>query len=146
MHTPASIAKHPIHPMLITIPIGLWIFSFVCDLINTFGIPNANWEIVALYSMIGGVIGALIAALPGLVDLLSLPKGIQRVAITHMSLNLIIVALFAINAWLRVRQPTPNLIWLSAAAIVLLVISGWLGGKMVHEHGVGVEMPPETIP
>ena len=32
MRTPASIAGHPIHPMLVPIPIGLWIFSFVCDL------------------------------------------------------------------------------------------------------------------
>lgn len=145
MHTPASIAKHPIHPMLITIPIGLWVFSFICDLINAFGNANPNWEIVALYSMVGGVVGALIAALPGLVDLLSLPKRIQRVALIHMSLNLIVVSLFAINAWLRTHQPVENLIWLSAVAIVLLAISGWLGGKMVHVHGVGVEIPPESI-
>lgn len=33
MRTPANVARHPIHPMLVPIPIGLWIFSLVCDLI-----------------------------------------------------------------------------------------------------------------
>jgi len=34
MRTPASIAKHPIHPMLVNFPIGLWFFSLICDLIG----------------------------------------------------------------------------------------------------------------
>lgn len=34
MQTPASIARHPIHPMLVNFPIGLWNFSLVCDLIG----------------------------------------------------------------------------------------------------------------
>jgi len=37
MRTPASIYKHPIHPMLVVFPIGLWIFSLACDLIRLAG-------------------------------------------------------------------------------------------------------------
>ena len=37
MRTPASIAQDQIHPMLIPLPIGLWVFSFICDLIFVFG-------------------------------------------------------------------------------------------------------------
>ena len=62
MHTPASIARHPVHPMLVAIPIGLWIFSLICDLIRVFGGTSPNWEIVAWYSMVGGILGALVAA------------------------------------------------------------------------------------
>jgi uncharacterized membrane protein len=47
MQTPANIAKHPIHPMLVTIPIGLWVFSFVCDLVFAFGRGNETWNTVA---------------------------------------------------------------------------------------------------
>lgn len=130
--------------MLVTIPIGLWIFSFVCDLIHAFGAESPNWEIAALYSMVGGVAGALLAAIPGLIDLLSLPKGIKRIGVMHMTINLIIVALFAANAWLRIHGRSENAIWLSAIAIGLLAISGWLGGKMVYVHGVAVETPPES--
>lgn len=50
MRTPAAIAKHPIHPMLVAIPIGLWIFSLICDLVRVFGATSPNWEIVAWYS------------------------------------------------------------------------------------------------
>src|SRR5690348_7249457 len=75
MQTPASIARHPIHPMLVPIPIGLWIFSFVCDLFHAGGATAEAWTTVAFYTMAGGIIGALLAALPGLIDLLSLPEG-----------------------------------------------------------------------
>ena len=144
MRTPASIAGHPIHPMLVPLPIGLWIFSFACDLIYAFGSANPVWKVVALYTMIGGVVGALLAAVPGLIDLLSLPQGPRSTAIIHMVINLTVVALFAVNSWMR--WPTPEAggatglpFWLSLIAIGLLVISGWLGGKMVYEAGVAVQ-------
>lgn len=139
MRTPASIAKHPIHPMIVPIPIGLWLFSLFCDLVHRFGGASPNWEVVAWYTMIGGIVGALIAAVPGFIDLLSLPKDIQRTAIKHMALNLSIVALFVINAFVRRDGVTDAAIWLSVIAIALLLVSGWLGGKMVYEAGVAVD-------
>jgi uncharacterized membrane protein len=146
MLTPASIAKHPIHPMLITVPIGLWLFSFVCDLIRLSGGASPNWEMVALYSMVGGIAGALIAAIPGAIDLLSLPSGIKRIGLLHMAINLTVVALYIANAWLRSRHAGDMTVWLSAACIGLLGVSGWLGGKMVYTHGAGVEIPPRPAP
>lgn len=145
MRTPASIAGHPIHPMLVPIPIGLWIFSLVCDLVGAGG-GNPAWATVALYCMGGGIVGALLAALPGLIDLVSLPPGPRKTALVHMAINLTVVALYAVNFWLRLRSPEQpgNLVWLSAIAIGLLVISGWLGGKMVYVHGVAVDTPPDT--
>jgi uncharacterized membrane protein len=144
MRTPASIAGHPIHPMLIPIPIGLWIFSLVCDLIHAGGSANPAWTTVALYTMGGGIVGALLAAVPGLIDLVSLPLGPRRTALAHMAINLTVVALYVVNFWLRLSAPESpgGLIWLSVLAIGLLVISGWLGGKMVYELGIAVDTPP----
>jgi uncharacterized membrane protein len=136
MKTPASIAGHPIHPMLVAIPIGLWIFSLVCDLAPLFGASGEPWATVAVYTMAGGIAGALLAAVPGLIDLLSLPSPIRRTALLHMAINLGVVALYAANLWLRLDGTT--LVWLSVLGIGLLVVSGWLGGKMVYEHGVAV--------
>ena len=70
--TPASIHGHPIHPMLVTVPIGLWLFSFVCDLVLMFANGGPAWNTVAMYCMAGGLAGALLAAVPGAIDLLSL--------------------------------------------------------------------------
>lgn len=141
MRTPANIAGHPIHPMLIPLPIGLWVFSFVCDICARFAADPATWQVVALYTMIGGIVGALAAAIFGLIDLLSLPHGpIRSTAVTHMLINLTVVVLFAINAWLRTGdRATPTGFWLSLIAILLLVVSGWLGGKMVYTQGVAVD-------
>jgi uncharacterized membrane protein len=146
MRTPANIAKHPIHPMLVPIPIGLWIFSLVCDLIHAGGSTNPAWPTVALYTMGGGIVGALIAALPGLIDLLSLPPEPRKTAIVHMSINLTVVALYVINFWMRLGASGGGTVplWLSIVAIGLLVISGWLGGKMVYEYGIAVDAVPDN--
>ena len=141
MRTPASIAGHPIHPMLVPIAIGGFVISFVADLICLFGGNPAVWNVVAYYSMLIGIVGALAAALPGLVDLMSLPQGpIKKTAVTHMSVNLVVVAIYIGNAWMRNSSPqdlkVPMI--LSAITVLMLLYSGWLGGKMVFEAGVGV--------
>ena len=104
---------------------------------------------MAYYSMAGGILGALLAALPGLVDLLSLEDArAKKVGIIHMALNLTIVALFAVDLWLR-RSSVPGArlpIALSAIAIVTLAVSGWLGGELVFRHGVGVESRSDVPP
>ena len=146
MRTPASIAGHPIHPMLVPIPIGLWIFSLFCDLMVFGGSTNPAWPTVALYTMAGGIVGALLAALPGLIDLLSLPARPRRTALAHMTINLTVVVLYVANLWMRLSSPESGNIplWLSLIAIGLLVISGWLGGKMVFALGVAVDAPTDS--
>jgi uncharacterized membrane protein len=67
MSTTASIAKHPIHPMLVGFPIGLLSFSFIADLFEI-GTHSAIWNSVAKYSLAAGIISAVIAALPGFLD------------------------------------------------------------------------------
>ena len=142
MRTPASIAGHPIHPMLVPIAIGGFLLSAAADVACLVTGRADPWNAFALYTMVGGIVGALVAALPGVVDLLSLPPGPRKIAVTHMTINLIVVALYICNAWLRwgANEDLQVPMLLSAAAILLLLISGWLGGKMVYEHGVGVAM------
>ena len=147
MRTPASVAGHPLHAMLIVFPVGLLIFSLICDLCSLGSANPAIWATVALYTMVGGFIGALVAAVPGLIDLLSLTDpSVKKIAITHMSINLVAVALFAVNIWLRLGG-SPNTgtpLVLSVIAIAILAVSGWLGGEMVHRHGVGVDTTPRA--
>ena len=145
METPASVAKHPIHPMLVGIPIGLWLFSFACDLI-AMARPEGPWPTVALYTLVGGIVGALLAAVPGFIDMLSLVGRRRKVALVHMTINLTVVALYVINYWVRTHTEgytsggIPFL--LSLGAVALLAISGWLGGKLVYELGVAVDGRP----
>lgn len=144
MRTPASIAGHPIHPMIVPLAIGGFLLSFIFDIVCLATGHVDPWATVAFYTMIGGVVGALVAAVFGLVDLVSLPSGssTKKIALTHMGINLVVVALFAYNAWVRHEQPNPSgtPFILSIVGVLLLVVSGWLGGKMVYEAGVGVSV------
>src|SRR5262245_57495161 len=60
MSTRASIKQHPVHPMLVTIPIGLWVFSFVCDIVGALG-GGAPFRTAAFYAICGGLCGAVLA-------------------------------------------------------------------------------------
>ena len=96
--------------------------------------------------MAGGIIGALAAAVFGFIDLMSLPAEPRKTGLAHMSINLLVVVLYVINFWLRTRSPDNpgGLAWLSLAAILLLVVSGWLGGKMVYVMRVAVSEPGDS--
>jgi uncharacterized membrane protein len=141
MSTPASIAKHPLHPMLVVFPIGLWIFSLIADFIFLSG-GDVRWNDVAFYTIAGGLVGALVAAVPGLFDMFSIsdPK-VGKIAWNHMVLNLIAVAIFALNFYLRIGNTAGATlpILLSVTGVFFIAVSGWLGGELVYVHGMGVE-------
>jgi uncharacterized membrane protein len=139
MSTPASIKSHPIHAMLVPLPIGAWIFALVADIMVHFG-RTPGWRSAAYYALGVGVLGALLAAAPGLIDLMSLPKGRTRqIGILHMGLNLLAVVVFAVNFLVRRGNPDHSgMLRLTAIGVALIALSGWLGGEMVYVGGVGV--------
>jgi uncharacterized membrane protein len=145
MNTPASIRRHPVHPMLIVFPIGLWVFSLVCDLLYYAGPHNVFWQNVAFYTMAGGILGALLAAIPGFIDYLSLTDSrLKRIATAHMVLNLVVVVLFIFNLGVRYEaSPSSEMVGLvlSLVGIGVLGVSGWFGGALVYENRVGVSVP-----
>jgi uncharacterized membrane protein len=147
METRATVAEHPIHPMLIPFPIALWIFSLACDLIFLFGFGGPVWKDVALYTMTGGILGGLAAAIPGYIDYRSLTDPvIVRVAQMHMAINVGLILLFTINAGLRILNGPEALlpVFLSLLGVAGLGVSGWLGGELVYVQGVAVQPERET--
>jgi nitrite reductase/ring-hydroxylating ferredoxin subunit/uncharacterized membrane protein len=119
--------------------------SFLFDIASLID-QNANWlPRAALYSMAGGIGMALLAAITGLVDWTDIRADhpAKKPATLHMILNLSAVGLYAVNAAMRAGTlesgvtPTLPLI-LSAIAILLLSISGYLGGRLIYEDGIAV--------
>jgi uncharacterized membrane protein len=97
---------------------------------------------MAFYTMAGGIVGALLATVPGLIDYGSLTDSwVKRIAMAHMGVNLAIIGLFALNLWVRTQYPSnPTVaITLSTISVLLLGMTGWLGGELVYVHGVAVE-------
>jgi uncharacterized membrane protein len=147
MSTPASIAKHPIHPMLVAFPIGLLVFSLICNLIYVFGSSHDPvWTQVALYTMGGGIIGGLIAALPGFVDFLSITDNATKsIAWKHMLANVVGLVLFIIAFWAEYRESTINPVLIfSVLGVLSLSVGGWLGGEMVYVRGLAVDRVDEV--
>lgn len=137
---------HPFHPILVTVPIGAWVASLVFDVISRTGDDAAVFAKGA-YWLIGiGIAGALLAALFGFLDLFAIPTGTRpfKTALTHMTLNLVVVAVFAVgfalrHSHLRDVDGTPvGLLVLSIVALAALAVSGWLGGKLTYRFGVRV--------
>ncbi len=131
--------------MLVTFPIGLWIFSLAADIIAFSGLGRAAvWEPVAFYTMAGGLAGALLAAGPGLVDLLSIrePRA-RRIGLVHMSIHLLVVLMFGANWAMRLTHasgPVGPFI-LSIIGVALMLVGGWLGASLVHRHGATIDYP-----
>ena len=134
---------HPVHPIMVTVPIGAWVASLLFDLLGYASDDPEPFAIGARWLIAIGILGALIAAGFGVLDLLAIPRRTRAasVAITHMALNLIAVVLFAVSLGLRVGESgstqTPSLL-LSIAALALLGASGYLGGKLAYGYGVRV--------
>jgi uncharacterized membrane protein len=104
MASPASIKKHPVHPMLVAVPIGLWVFALVCDVVHGAG-GDTVWQTVATYCIAAGIVGALVAAVPGLIDYFSIDEAaMKKIANLHLAVNLGAVAIFAINLWVRFQR------------------------------------------
>src|SRR5690348_4637415 len=107
MHARAKILGHPIHPMLIVFPLGLLGGSIVFDIAYLVS-KNGKWAEIAFWMIPVGVIGGLIAAVFGLIDLLAIPPGTRAkaVGIWHGVGNVAVVVLFVVG-WF-VRKPAPQ--------------------------------------
>lgn len=141
MASPASVKKHPLHPMLVAFPIGLWAFALVCDVVAAGGAAGP-WRAVALYSIGGGIVGAVLAAVPGLIDYFSIEEAaMKRIAIFHLLVNVCALLVFAVNLWSRLVLPPTSLVplILSIIGVVGIGVGGWLGGEMVYVKGMAVE-------
>lgn len=147
MASPASIGRHPIHPMIIPFPIALWIFSLAADVIYLWR-GNPVWkDYISFYALLGGILGAAVAAVPGFVDWLSISdRQTKKLADWHARLNVIALLVFIADFYLRTSGGSRLIgggltipLLISVFGIILITISGWLGGEMVYVNGVAVE-------
>lgn len=136
---------HPFHPILVTIPIGAWTASLIFDAVSYLSEEPEIFATGALWLIGIGIVGALAAALIGILDLLAIPRGTKafRTGLIHMGLNFTVIILFAAGFALRVGTLDEGPVGLipllvSVIALALLGISGWLGGKLAYTYGVRV--------
>lgn len=151
---------HPLHPILVHLPIGMFLISFVFDVAGLIAGGGMDAYIrPAFYTMVLGALGALLAAVPGLVDYSDIRRDhpAKPIATRHMLLNFAAVGVYIVNAVVRCSrwdQPKLSVIpfVLSLLGVAILSYSGYLGGVMVYDGGIAVgrhrrrgKTPTETI-
>ena len=142
----AHIRGHPLHPMLVYFPIAFFCAALVTDLVSLGSTRPEWWAQASLYLIGAGLVTAVFTAAAGAIDFL----GSRRIrdhatARWHAGINVLVVLLEVVNWSLRDGTVvTGTQVTLSAVCVLLLGVSGWLGGEMVFRHGFGVS-PRETV-
>jgi len=145
--------QHPIHPMLVHFPIGLFLLSFLLDLASLASSSVPNLVRGSFYAMLLGLITSLVAAVPGLVDYTDIRSDHpgKRTATAHMILNFMVVVVYGINLGVRsssLLDPKISMgpFILSLVGVGLLSASGYLGGRLVYDDGIAVGRHKRHMP
>jgi uncharacterized membrane protein len=135
---------HPVHPMLIVLPLGLFAIAVLFDAVYLVTGTDIFAE-VAFWNITAGIVGGLLAALAGVIDWWAIPRDTRakRIGMWHGLGNLVIVLLFVTSWLLRYGDPTyaPNLLpfLLGLIAVGMALVTAWLGGELVYRLRVAVD-------
>ncbi len=122
---------HPLHPVLVTVPIGAFSSALFLDL---FGEPQAARRLVGL-----GLVSSVPAALAGLTDWSDTRGAERRVGVAHLVINAAGLSLLTASWLTRRAGDGGSGRWLSVAGFGLVGASSWLGGHLAYALGVGVD-------
>jgi uncharacterized membrane protein len=139
MQGKATVAGRPLHPIFVTVPIGCFVAAVACDIISIWAGP-VFWAAMATWLILFGLLSALFAAVFGFIDYLSAPMTVQAKAVGawHMMLNVAVIVIFGIACAIRFLDHTSVAGYgFTGLGIVVLAISGYLGGEVAHRHLVG---------
>jgi uncharacterized membrane protein len=141
-------AGHPLHPFVVPLPIGAFVSSLIFDILTWTRPGELPWLVDGAWWLIGvGLIGAAIAAVFGVVDLLHIPRWTRpwRIALAHAALNVGVAVLFLIGYAWRAGDHTAldktgaGQLTLSCIAVGLLVLAVVLGQTLTYRFALRVD-------
>lgn len=140
----AAIAGHPLHPMMIHFPVAALIGLVATDF-AFFWTADPFWERASLWLVGVGAFGGCIASLAGIVDLVTVTEIRRKItAWCHAIIAVMMLSLASLNWLLRFSAPGEQLerwgFFLTLLTAVLIALAAYLGGRLVYEHGVGVDV------
>ena len=130
--------------MVIVFPLALFVTATVFDLI-ALGSDNAAFDEVGYWNITAGIIGAVVAALTGLLDWTGIPRGTRakRIGLLHAGANSVVLVLFVIS-WLTRTDNTGHaastgVVIVQVVAVLISGVAAWFGGELVDRLGIGVD-------
>jgi uncharacterized membrane protein len=130
--------------MLIVFPLGLLVSAVIFDIIFL-ATRNGIFATIAFYNIAGGIIGGVLASIFGFRDFTALPDGTRakRIGLLHGYGNLALLFFFSVSWLFRWNapdyQPPILALVISFGAVLLGVVTAWLGGELVERLAVGVD-------
>lgn len=144
----AAIAGHPIHPMLVPVPIFCFVATLFTDIVYA-QTADMQWANMSAWLLTVGLIVSVFVVIAGLVDFFG-DRRIRklRAAWIHGLGNAAALILSIFNIFIHSRDAytsvVPTGLILSALVVLILLVTGWNGWAMVYRHRVGVR--PEDAP
>jgi len=137
---------HPLHPILVHIPMAMWPGALIFDLLSQWGIGGNAVVRLSFYAIAFGLVASLLAVPTGILDWSGIKKEkpAWKIGLYHMTLNLVVALLFAINFGLRLQiyreatQVDGMPLLLSIIGTAILIVSAYLGGMMTYQYGISV--------
>lgn len=138
----AKIAGHPIHPMLVPVPIVCFAGTLLTDLAYAATV-QPQWANISSWLLTIGLLVSVLVVIAGLIDFLGEPR-IRALphAWIHGAGNGLALLLSLWNVFVHTHDGytsvVPTGLTLSALVVLILLVTGWNGWAMVYRHGVGV--------
>ena len=137
---------HPLHPAVVHVPLALWLMAAVFDVFMFFKIGVPVLTRLSFYCVMVGLVGAFASVPTGVADWAPIKKEkpAWRLGLYHMMLNLVAIFIWAANFGLRLNAldkqsgVTGPILATSLLGAGLLLVSGYIGGLMVFDQGVGI--------
>ncbi|MFD9333818.1 DUF2231 domain-containing protein [Streptomyces sp. NPDC060028] len=127
---------HPVHPVLVQVPIGCWLSAAALDV----AVPGSRRAATTLTAV--GLAGVAPAAVAGWVDWADLPPREARVGLAHALANVAAVACYTGSLTARLRgRPAKGVLW-SWGGLAAVALSGALGGHVAYRRAVGADPAP----
>jgi uncharacterized membrane protein len=138
----AEVARQPIHPMLVPIPIACFAGALLTDIAYAMT-AEIMWADFSAWLLAVGMIFGVLAAIAGLIDFLgNRMLRAEAPAWPHLLGSFIVLVSAFVNNLVHTRDAWTSVVpvglILSIVTVLILPITGWLGSTMVYRHGAGV--------
>ncbi|MGY4750445.1 DUF2231 domain-containing protein [Pannonibacter sp. Q-1] len=138
-----AIAGHPIHAMLVTFPIAMCVSTLGADALYWWT-GDLFWPRVAFWASGTGFLMGILAGIAGTAELLLVPGiRIRAASWTHFILAVMLLSILGANWGIRFGDPVQAVLpWgflTSLLATGMTGMTGWHGGKLVFDYGLGTQ-------
>jgi uncharacterized membrane protein len=151
MRAKVTVFGHPLHAILTDFPLACFALAFLWNIVAIL-VNRQPWYAMTFWSMLTGLILVIPTALVGLLDY---TKVLERrhpgrgTATFHLIANVTATFFFLVSVVFRGGPGElvgARKFWTFLFALVgiaILSLGGYLGGRLVYHHGIGIDPDPD---